>query len=114
MVKKRFGIITREYTNKSKDEDEDKDLDSKKSKKIKMTEKPDTRVRPMDAISPEYLREALKVAGSSNDTLQNSFTGAEMGNMLGNGVPGYIATGTDPELDETAEQFEEANNLNKI
>ncbi|WP_133139397.1 hypothetical protein [Legionella genomosp. 1] len=104
-------ILTREYTSKSKDDkDDEKSLARKKAKDIKLGEKPDTCLNPLQLLTPESVKESLKIG--TNELMQQSCVGDGMVNMLGNGVPGYYTTGVDAGIDETAEQFDETNNLN--
>lgn len=48
----------------------------------------------------------LELEGSSNELNQNQFTGSDMTNSLGDGVPGYETTGETHPIDEVENSIE--------
>ncbi|WP_419419481.1 hypothetical protein ACNVED_13350 [Legionella sp. D16C41] len=72
-------------------------------------------LRPMEGAAElaEKVKNDLALAGTSNELNQNQFRGAEMGNLLGDGVPGYETTGEEHPIDEVENQIEAQNPRSK-
>ncbi|CEG57873.1 hypothetical protein [Legionella fallonii] len=79
-----------------------------------LEKEPDTLTSPEDVLSPDILspesvKNALQLAGTDNDLNQNQFIGGDQVNLLGDGVPGYEATGVSGTDDELEKQLEARN-----
>ncbi|MGQ3888462.1 hypothetical protein ACQUW5_05445 [Legionella sp. CNM-1927-20] len=69
-------------------------------------------LRPMEGAAElaEKVKNDLALSGTNNELTQKQFLGADMGNLLGNGVPGYQTTGVEHPINEVQNHIEAKKN----